>query len=251
MRPRFEVLSRALPLALSCLALPIGLGAGGGEVPPLDQEYPRLLAQSVQVSLEALKGKPNRRAADKARVAVMLIAAAAQRNLAGPDAAQRATTRDAALEVADLIREEKFDQVRRRLAELPKLKPDAKARKEKRKLLGPRLDVEDLMTQFRPAKVGGLGLEAKFDALGSKADAVTPNAQLLLDAYLTVVTAELTAEHAPRAKAADWMSWAQAMRKEALALGEAAQARDGKAAFQAVTRLNRACNRCHQAFRNN
>lgn len=233
-------------------------GKSGGDdkdAAPLDREYPRLVAQSVPAIREALKGKPTRREADKARIAAMLIAAAAQRNFTGPDGSQRATVRDAALALADFIRNENFEQARKLAAVLPDLKPDSRAKKERVKLLGPRLDVEDLMMQYRPVKVGGWGLEAKFDMLGSQPNGTIAakelNAQLRLDAYLTAVTAELAAEHKPKTKAEQWLIWAQDMRKQAAALGEAVKAGDGKAGFEALTRLNRTCNQCHQAFRNN
>jgi hypothetical protein len=98
-------------------------------------------------------------------------------------------------------------------------------------------------------------LEAKFDKLGSGAEGAIAakdlNALLRLDAYRTAVTAELTAEHMPKTKSREWLIWSQDMRKQAIALGEAVQAKDGKAGFQALTQLNQTCNRCHQAFRNN
>jgi hypothetical protein len=133
-------------------AIPRNSGGDDKETVPLDGEYPRLLEQSTEAIRDALKDKPSRRTADKARIAAVMIAAAAQRNLTGSAANQRAAVRDAALAVADLIKKEDFAQARRRMAELPRLKPDARAKPERVKL-APRLDVEDLMMQFRPAMV--------------------------------------------------------------------------------------------------
>ena len=68
-------------------------------------------------------------------------------------------------------------------------------------------------------KVGGFGLEAKFDKMAVAAAMArsTPRTwthQLMLDAYRTAVTAELTAEHLPKANAPKWLALAQDMRKK-------------------------------------
>ena len=119
------------------IALPRGIGADDKEAIALDSEHPRLVEQSTRLIREALKDKPNRRAADKARIAAMLIAASAQQNLAGPDGSRRAALRDAALDLADSIKDEDFAKARQRVQELPGLKRDPQAKKEKVKLLGP------------------------------------------------------------------------------------------------------------------
>lgn len=245
---------------LSCLALtPAWLASllSADAPPPVlpDSEYPRLVEFSIGVMADALKDKPDKRSADKARTAALMIAAYAQQNLSGPGGAQRATVRDAALEVAALIKAKEYPKAVKQAQALPGLKADPKAKKEKIRLLGAALDFDDLMAQFRQPPRGGLGIEGRFEALESNGGSEIPvkevDEQLVRHAYLTAVAAELSAEHVPeeKDKAKEWKTYAADMRQHALALGKAARAKDGKAAFRALELLNRSCEKCHKVFR--
>src|SRR5262245_42207707 len=79
-------------LAILC-CLPPGTAADAPKPIVPDAEYPALVEQSAKLIAEALAGSPNRRMADKARVAAVMLAEFAQQNLAGADAGQRATVR--------------------------------------------------------------------------------------------------------------------------------------------------------------
>lgn len=245
---------------LTCLTLPTAAFVSllSADAPPSvlpDSEYPRLVEFSSGVITDALKDKPDKRNADKARTAALMIAAYAQQNLSGPDGAQRATVRDASLEVAALIKAKEYARAVKQAQALAALKADPSVKREKIKLLGAGLDLDDLMTQFRQPPRGGLGIEGRFEALeamgGSEIPVKEVDEQLVRYAYLTAMAAELSAEHAPeeKDKEKEWQTYAADMRQHALALAKAARAKDGKTAFRALERLNRSCEKCHKVFR--
>jgi hypothetical protein len=233
----------------------LGSAAADGPKPALpDADYTLLVEPSARLIQEALAGQPNRRVADKARVAALMLAEFAQQNLAGLDAEKRASIRDAAVAIARLIHAKEYAAAAKEAARLPSLPANPKAKKERLKLMGPHLDIEDLMTQFRAAKAGGLGIEALLDQLATEknetvsAAAMTDELRLL--AYRTAVAGEMAREHVPKMKVKEWQAYADDMRKSAVGLAEAVQAKDGKKAYAAVERLNTSCNQCHKEFRN-
>jgi hypothetical protein len=243
---------------LRCLTalLLAGVLLGADAPPPLlpSAEYPRLVESSVGLIESALAGEPTRRSAEKARVAAVMLAEFAQQDLRGPDARQRATVRDAALQLAALIKDKKYAEAVAQAKRLPSLPPNAAARLERIKLLGPHLDVEELMSQFRTTRLGGLGIEALLDELAVSKDGKVPTEALTDElrrlAYRTALAAELARDHLPKENPNEWQTRLGEMRKSAVELAEAAKAKDGKAAFTAVERLNSSCNKCHLKFRN-
>lgn len=247
-----------LRIALSLVvfaALSNGRAADLKEVVVPDAEYPKLVDFSSQVIREALKGKPEKRLADKAQLAALMIAAYAQQNLDGANGQQRATVRDAALEMAALIRAKKYAEALKLLEALPTLRANPKAKKEKAMLFGMGINYEDTMVQFRQPARGGLGIGGQLEDLGANPDGkladkeLTP--QLATTAYLTAIVGELIKGYVPenKLKVKEWQTYAHDMRQQAIALAEAAKGKDGKAAFQALTRLNQTCEKCHKAFR--
>ncbi|MBL8799677.1 MAG: cytochrome c [Planctomycetia bacterium] len=245
----------AVVLGVACTLLGQGAGTAadnkGSSLPPAD--YVRLVEPSVKVTVDALGGEVTRRSAEKARVAMVMLAAFAQYDLSGTDGAQRATLRDAALDTAARIKDKKYAEAVTQAKGLTKVAANPQARKEKVKLLGPVVDVDELMSQFRAPDKGGLDIENLFDKLAGVADGQLPaaalNDDLRLTAYRTAVAAELCKEHTPPQKAPLWQKLSDEMRLQAVRLAEAVQAKDGKAAFQAVEKLNASCNHCHREFR--
>jgi Cytochrome C' len=252
-------LNRPRPhLACGLLLILCVLPGPAAEAPPPvlpDADYPRLVAFSADVIRTALKGKPDKRAAERARTAAVMIAAYAQQNLSGRDGQQRATMRDAALELAALIKAKEFDKALKQLDALPNVKADAKVKKEKLKMIGAAIELDDLMAQFRQPARGGLGIEVRLDDLGAAEGGTVPAKELddllLWQAYLVAVAAEITAEHTPedKDKVKNWQTYAAAMRQHASTLAAAAKAKEGKAAFRALEQLNQACAKCHKDFR--
>ncbi|MBY0526343.1 MAG: cytochrome c [Gemmataceae bacterium] len=245
----------AMALTLGSL-VPVGDAADAKDAALPDAEYPKLVERAVAVIRQSLKDKPDKRGIDKSRTAALMIAAYAQENLNGADGARRATVRDAALAVADLIVNAKDYPKALKLAEtLPNLMANEKAKKEKIPLLGKGADYDDLMVQFRASARGGFGIEARFEELGAHPDraisAKELNESFLSDIYLSAVAAEVIAAYVPedKAKAKQWQALSLAMRKESFVLADAVKAKDGKAAFKALNQLNRTCDKCHKDFR--
>jgi hypothetical protein len=234
----------------------IGGPVGGADSPPAlvsDAEFAAVGEHSTREIRAALEGKPGRRAAERGRVAAVMLAAYAQQDLTGKEASRRATVRDAALRTADLIKEAEYGKAAEQAAALPKLAADAKAKREPVKLFGAYLDVEELMSQFRAPKPGDADLESRLEKLaGAPEGVVTADALAALrqTAVQCAVAAELSQMHVPAPEnAAAWRRLGDDMRKAAVAVAAAAQAKDGKAAFIAVGRLNTSCRDCHKQFR--
>jgi hypothetical protein len=243
-------------LGVSCWLLATAAPGGAAEAksPTLpDADYARTIEPSVKLLQDALAGEVTRRSADKARLSMLMLAEFAQQNLSGPDGLQRATVRDAALEIAVLVKNKQYAEAVLRAKALPKLPASKEAKTAKVKLLGPQLDVEELMGQFRSAEKGGLGIEDLLDKLAGSADGQLPaaalNEELRLVAYRTAVAGEVCGEHLPPLKGPLWRKLSEEMSRQAGKLAESVQAKDGKAAFQAVAKLHASCKDCHREFR--
>jgi hypothetical protein len=250
LRHCFVILVSSVAIAL--LVLP---GHAADDTKPLlpDSEYRRMLDHSAEVIRAALKDMPTQRSITRAQTAAVLMAAYAQQSLGGIDGQQRATARDAALELAALIKKKDFATALRRLDGIATLKPNPKAKKEKSRLLE-HTDVDDLMSLFRPAARGGLNIEAKLDELGGVGATLPPaelTPALTAQIYLAAVTGEIIADHVPedRTKTKQWQGFSRDMQQHAVALTEAVRLKDGKAAAAALGRLNQTCAACHKAFR--
>jgi hypothetical protein len=217
-----------------------------------DEDLPALLDESVRGIHKALDGKPVKRAGQQARVVALMLAAYAQQDLAGKDGVHRATVRDAAVALADTIKGGDYAAALKQADALAKLTANPKASRDHVKLLGPQLDIEEVMSQFRPPKPGDPGLESQLDELAGSKDAVLSAdalASLRLTAYQCAVAADLSRDHVPSENAAAWPGMVEAMRKASVELTAAIKAKDGKAAFVAVGRLNTSCRQCHKTFR--
>jgi hypothetical protein len=214
-----------------------------------------LLARSTSVIQDALKEEtPNRRAAVRARVSAVMLAAAAQQDLAGKDAAQRAALRDTAIEVARRIANQEYDQARQLARTLPKLPPRAVFTKDKVKLLGPHLEMDELMSAFRKTSLGGLNIEAELDRLENDSENQTlapaeMTEALQVAAQQTALAGELLQDYRPAENAPQWRKSSEVMQRTALELTRAVKAKDGKAAYQAVVQANANCTACHKLFR--
>jgi hypothetical protein len=252
-----EVRMKTFLQGSAALLLGCGLLASAAD-PPLtilpDPVYVRLIEPTLKGVQAALAGDPSRRSAEKARVALLMLAEYSQQNFDGNDAALRATLRDAALDIAVLVKDNKYADALKRVEGLPSLAPDPKAKREKVKLVGSQVQVDELMGQFRSAKVGGWGIEGELDRLATVKDNSLRAADLTDDlrllAYRTAVTAELVREHVPAEKAKEWRGLAENMKKSALELAAAANSKDAKAGYSALMRLHTSCNDCHKEFRN-
>jgi hypothetical protein len=252
-RGRKALLLASLFASLVLLVTPPGDAADPPTTTVPDTVYPKLVEQSTEVIRTSLKGEVRPRAAARAATAAVVLAAFAQENLAGADGSRRVAVRDAALEIAERVRQKEYETAVKQLDGLAALKGDPNVKKEPIPLSA-KVNYKDLMTQFRSPSFGGLGIEDRFDALGRSPDDTVPAKEitdvLLLDVYRTAVTAELMRTQKPKkGDAAEWSKLAGDMRRRALDLATAAQSKDGKAMYKAVNALNSTCDKCHQGYR--
>jgi hypothetical protein len=253
-------------LVFGVLALSLGIGLvafhskaaddKGSAVP--DEDYAKLVAQSSKVIKDALAGEePTLKDATKAKTAAVMIAACAQ---TGPMSPQRATMRDAALKLAEALEKAKdsgkFDDARKQADELANLKPDASAKTTPvTPLIEKHIYIEELMSQFKIPRAGGLEIEKKLINLGStglRTKMLPPEAmddQVLIMAYQTALAGKLTQEHKPDDNVKTWLKYAETMEKSAQELAVAVKAKNGKEAFIAINKLNDSCKNCHDDFR--
>lgn len=260
---------RKTPWLLGCFALLLasgiwlarqGVAADPKPATVPDNAYPKLAQRSLTTlksCLDALaKGKADKELSDKlARkglTAAVMIAAYAQANLGGTDGQQRATVRDAALEIAGLMKKEEWEAALKKVPNLLTLPADAKAKKEKVKLFGKVIDIEEVMSQFDTLKAGGQDIEKKLYDLAKKprtVPAANLNEDLLLTAYQTAQIAELTKDFEMPAKymrfAKDWQKYCDEMEKSSQELAGAVEKKDGKAALAILGRLKNSCTQCH------
>jgi hypothetical protein len=255
--------SRAVRAALLGLAIGlVGLGQAqeSKEVVVPEGDYPKLVdaqLKAVDEGLKALKDATDKdqikKMKDKARCGAVMIAAAAQDNLAGKDGQQRATVRDAALNLAALVKGEKYDDAAKLAGELKGLKEDPKAKKEKIKLFEAHIDLQELMSQFKQPKAGGQGVEKLLLNLATDKKKMVPpaaiNDALLATTYQVALLSELAHEYVPPKDKKDWDAWSVDMKKGALEMADKLKAKDGKAAFTALNKLNTSCSVCHERFK--
>lgn len=254
-----------LVLGAAVLALGIGLIAVHGNaadekgpgVP--DAEYPKLVAQSLKVIKDALAvEEPRFKDAVKAKTAAIMIAVYAQ---SGPMNAERATMRDAALKVADALEKakesEKYGDARKAADELANLKPNAAAKTMPvEPLMEKHIFIEELMSQFKVARAGGLDMEKKLQNLsisGLRSKEIAADVMdepLVLLSYQTAMAAKVAREFDPGNKQQVWKKYCDEMEKSAAELAEAVKAKNGKSGFVAVEKLNSSCKKCHDDFRN-
>jgi hypothetical protein len=236
---------------LSLLALGIwfltfsGVGTAADPKDPLipAADYDKTLEAEVKVLEEALKAPKDKGQPLKAKVAAILVAAIAQDDLSGANAGQRATVRDAALKVYELVDQKKFDDAKKKAEELLTLKADPAAKAMKVKL-SDKVSAADLMTQFSPPKAG-LGYEKVLIGLDKgKVDEKTP-----IIAQHVAIIAELTRQITPDKTPKKWEDFADSMRANSIDLAAAAVKKDTKAVKAAVSKLNSACGDCHGIYR--
>jgi len=225
-----------------------------------DADYPKVVEAQVKVLQEALKAMQEakekeevKKAQRKAHNTAVLLAAAAQDNLAGKDGAQRATLRDAAVQIVEQVKKGQVNEAVKLAGGLKDLKADAKAKTEKVKLFDAHIDLDILMSAYKLPKAGGQGWEKLLLNLATDKKKTIPptglNDALLQAAYQSALIADLSAAYVPAKDKKDWDSLCVDMKKGSLELAEKVKAKDGKAAFAALSKLNTSCSVCHDKFR--
>jgi hypothetical protein len=232
-----------------------------------EAEYTKLVERATKHVLEGVQGaqsgekKYRARYGRQARAAAVMIAAYAQDGPASRSPAQRASLRDAALQLAATLKADKLDDARKQAEALKTVKEDPKADTKPVALMPTHIELLDVMQQFSSLP-GGLGIERDkiLDVLANrevkKAKALPDKAMTedsVLTAYQMAVIADVIKDHKPpKAKGGgvkEWQGFTDDMRKSALELAETAQKKDGKAALMALNKLNSSCRNCHEVFR--
>jgi hypothetical protein len=206
----------------------------------------------------ATHGLDERKYATRARAAAVMAAGAAQSAMLGKSdkSAQYAGVRDQALKVAAAVINGKPDDVMKFSAEM---KPNDKMTGKTDVIdLSKHLDLDALMSQFKPEKNGGRGWEARLKTLLGKrsalnSDDVKESAQL---GYQIAIIAQFSEAYVPatdagKKKKSDWLKWSRDMGDQALALGKAADAAkpDDRTIKAALKKVEETCVKCHAVFR--
>lgn len=247
-------------LAVAVWALVLTLPGRSADPAVPDADYPKLAAQQIKVVIDSLKAAQSaeplqkKRLVEKAKAAAIVLAQAAQDNLAGGDAAQRLGVRDAALVIVKHLpaKEPQLTEALKLAEALDGIKTGG-AKKERNALLPAHTNLEIIMVPFKNIDKGGQDLEKLFLKLSFDKKKNIPAAQqgepLLLALYQTALIAELTRDHKVDKDQKKWQELSDDMRRTALEMAKGIRDKDGKAAFTALTKLNDSCKVCHEVFR--
>ena len=225
-----------------------------------EKDADKLISADVEVVKEAVaQGIADKKSARKAKAAALLVAGYSQSAMLayGTKATHYGYLRDRALALAQAITDGKTAESKKLAAELAKVSSPG-ATKTEAVDLAKYLDLDTLMSSFRPEGGGGRGWEAKLKKLEGKRSSlsnedVKDSMQL---GYQCAVIAQFTESLAPAAdegkkKKVDWIKWSREMGESALAVSKTASAAktDEKALRNALKKLDDSCTRCHAVFR--
>jgi hypothetical protein len=244
----------ALVLGLWFLAAGVGGGAQGDKDQFLpDSMYPKMLERNVKAIKEALKKDPGADMAEKAQTAAVMLAAYAQQNLDGPDGQQRATVRDAALKLADLIKDKKFADASKLAGKLATLEADPKAKKEKIKLIDVYIGPAEIMHQFRLVPDGGWGIFGHLQRIQTKQYKQMPrdeiNDTFVLEMYQVAVSGDLAHGHMNKARPKEWEQYMDELRKSSLELADALKNKNVQDSPAILSKLTTTCFNCHKLLK--
>ncbi len=263
-------------VAFAAPFLTLAAGEAGMWKPVLPPaEFKPLVEQAAKAIQEELAAPaPTTTAAKKARGLALLIAGYAQGETVrgGADAGRAAAVRDAAVAMADTLKQKQYDKAKKQAEALAELKADAPGKPGVVALHRPaeRDDVTAAtMLLFAVRTRGGLGvdsrpaknvdgIEARLMALSRKpmtqADLEKHADEIARAAYATAVLGQITHALAPekddgKKKRAEWIAWSEEMRDAARQLAEAARAKNPKEVRAAASKVNATCTSCHDVFR--
>jgi hypothetical protein len=262
----------ALSAAAALLA---GASGAGDKAAPwktilAEDVYKELVRRAVKIIDDNADSKDDE-ARKQAQVAAVRIAAFTQS--AKGDAKQLAAVRQAALKVADAIKDKKDPaEVKKLVAAIASAKAEAGTSAEPVDLHKQLETVLDLMNLYRTKMKDGEGLppvlqttvrlkgtqngieeKIRYMAMKKLTPAALANeaAELETFGYRMAADAALTANFAGVQKGGtrDWMEFSTTMRDAGVALAEAAKQKDAEGIFKAGTALNSSCAQCHAMFR--
>jgi hypothetical protein len=234
-------------LGLAALALPTDAAdpiAGADKVLTSDAKF-------LEKGLE--KSPPEKRAIPTLKAVAMMIALNAQNQAGGKDAALKAGERDAALAVAAALAAKDYPAAKEAAAKISAPLP-AKDAKPVDLAKMHKFDLAEVMSTFRKARVGGLGLEDDVRAFSKGVK--DPEAAALAGGRIALIghyTLALPPDINNPAQKAQWEKWSKEMTKlgeEAAAEGAKGATADNAKLATTFKNLDINCNACHTAFRN-
>jgi len=199
----------------------------------------------------------------KARGAAIMIAAYAQGSQTAANAMEHATIRDAALKLATLIEKDQLPAAKKLVEELKSgVKPNPNVKTDKIKLMPKYVKIEEVMKQFS-SKPGGSQLEAKLIQnylTNKKLEKAKefPTGKLDDEYALMLIQvaaiSDLIKDHDVPKKsgkgAKEWKEFNKDMHKTTVELLKmTAGAKDGKAAWKTLNKLDGSCSGCHKIWR--
>lgn len=227
--------------------------AEGQEIMLPNEDYPKLVAYAVNGIKDALKDPTEETNIRKAHTAAVMLAGYAQVNLSGPDAQVRATVRDAALKLAETIRNKKYADALKQADAIANLKADPNAKKDKVKLIDAHVRFPDLMNQFDFPPKGGWGIDRELYAyrlgMKSKIPARELGDKLMLMGYQVAVTGDLANAKVPGMNQKEWAQYTADLRAGGIELADSVKKKDGEAALGAIAKITTTCTNCHKIFR--
>jgi cytochrome c' len=224
-----------------------------------EPEFAKLVTDEAKTIKDALAKSDEKKMVTKAKVSALMIAAYAQSNMLGNSAkaTQLAGLRDHAIKLSTNIGDNKFDEAKSMVAVISPTSAGVSGAKTEPAELHKLLDLDELMTQFKPEQSGGKALEKKIKAYMQKRAALTNDEikDAVSIAYQTAIIAQFTDAMAPEdsgdKKKADWVKWSKEMGElgvNAAKLASAAKP-DDKAVKAAFKKLDDNCAKCHAVFR--
>ena len=244
-------------LAVACLAVAGTGSAAEGQLPEGLAE--KVIAADIAYLQKELAVKtPEKQVVPSIKATAMLLALAAQNNMAGKDADKMAALRDQALKVAELVSKKDYAGARKAAEALSNPPPAAggKAPLELHKMHG--FELHELMSVFRQyetktRKLGGRDLEKDVKDIARKKKDADPARVAEIGAQVVLIgqyTLHLPNDEG-QAKKKDWDRYTNEM----IQIGRdlAATATKGKADPAALQKkvyaLDANCNACHGEFR--
>jgi hypothetical protein len=213
----------------------------------------------VKVIKDSLGKASDKKMANKAKVAALMIAVYAQgaTGKPGAKAAEMAGLRDEALKAAKAIDAGNVDEAKKKANELKATGVSAPSAKTDPVAVHDGFEIDLVMQQFKPERGGGLELEKKFLSYVNKRSEYTAAdyQQMVLLLYRIAAIAQPTEALAPapmgQKDPAKWRKWSEEMGTLAVEAAELARKPkpDSKAVKKAFQNLEANCQACHTLFR--
>jgi len=261
MNRRFWIATAALSIILvASVALARPHGTGPWKAVFSDADFQKVMAAEAKSLQEALSKSGEKKMVTKAKVSALMMAAYLQSQMLGDTkkSAELATMRDHAVAIAKAIADGNMDDAKKLANEMtPNMKAKAGAKTEPADL-HKYMDLDELMTQFKPEGSGGKAMEKKIKQYMQKRAALSADEikDAVLVGHQTAIIAQFTEMYGPdsdmgKKTKADWVRWSKEMGElgvEAAKLGSAAKA-DDKAIKAAFKKLDDNCAKCHAVWR--